>query len=550
MKKLLALVLAVVMMLGITSVAFAETAATDSLQAVLDAGVLKVGVDATFAPLTFKDADGNLVGYDIDLATAAAAKLGLTVEFVEIADWSALDTLLADGTVDCVWSGLTITADRKASMTLSDAYLADTTSLMVAEGVTTLEELADKAVAVQAGSSTEELLSEPEFADFCASVTVIGTDTYETAFAALTATEVAEAPSSDDALVPVDAVLISGLVASYNITANEALAGYTVIENLASDYIGIAFAKGNYKLCGAVEEALCDLAQDGTVADITTKWFGSDISLIDKTAAEGSSLDAVVNAGVLKVGVDAAFAPMTFKDETGNYTGYDVELAAAVAAKLGVAVEFVEVDWANLGAALADGTIDCVWSGMSINDDRLATMTVSDAYLESDTVILVNDEVAGFIEDLEGKMIAVQGGSFAEELLKGLVPAESIVTFATSDEAIAAMLKKAAIDASEKAAKYEGQAFDRAAATEGLVLADAVMLDSTYAAYQIASNDALADFIMIEELYADLFGIGFAKGDCLLCGAVEEALYELAEEGTVASITATWFGEDVSLIGK
>ncbi len=260
-----------------------------------------------------------------------------------------------------------------------------------------------------------------------------------------------------------------------------------------------------------------------------------------------TSLDAVTTAGVLKVGVDSAFAPMTFKDADGNYVGYDIELAIAVAAKLGVAVEFVEVDWSNLEAALADGTIDCVWSGMSINDARKATMTISEAYLESNTIILVHGEVAGFIEDLEGKTIAVQGGSFAEEILKGLVPAESIVTFATSDDAIAAMLKQAEIDAAAKAAKDEGKKVEENA-EEGLVLADAVILDSIYAAYQIASNEALADFIMIEDLYADLFGIGFAKGDYLLCGAVEEALYELAAEGTVAEISTKWFGEDVSLI--
>ncbi len=548
MKKLLALVLVVVMMLGITSAAFAETTTTDSLQAVLDAGVLKVGVDAAFSPLTFKDADGNIVGYDVDLATAVAAKLGVAVEFVEIADWSALDTLLADGTVDCVWSGLTITDERAAVMTLSDAYLADTTSLMVAEGVTSLEELADKAVAVQAGSSTEDLLSEPEFSEFCASVTVIGTKTYEDAFAALTATTVEATPSANDALVPVDAVLISGLVANYNITTNEALAGYTVIENLASDYIGIGFAQGNNKLCGAVEEALYALAQEGTLADITTEWFGSDISLIGKAdaAAEVSSLDAVLNAGVLKVGVDAAFAPMTFKDADGNYTGYDVELVKAVAAKLGVAVEFVEVDWANLEAALSDGTIDCVWSGMSINDERKAAMTVSDAYLESNTVLLVHKEVAGFIDDLAGKTVAVQAGSYAETILKNdfahLFTEDAIVKVATSDEGIAAVIAQAEINAAAEAAKDAGKPVDETAG-EGLVLADAVMLDSTYAEYAIATNEALADFITIEELYADLFGIGFAKGDYLLCGAVEEALFELTADGTVAGISETWFGK-------
>ena len=270
-------------------------------------------------------------------------------------------------------------------------------------------------------------------------------------------------------------------------------------------------------------------------------------------AEETNSLDSVISAGVLKVGVDAAFAPLTFKDETGAYVGYDIELATAVAEKLGVAVEFVEVEWTKLDAALNDGTIDCVWSGMSINDERKAAMTVSAAYLESDTVLLVHKDVAGFIDDLAGKTIAVQEGSFAETILATdfahLFSAENIVKVADSDAGIAAVIAQAEIDAAVEAAKDEGKPVDEAA-DENLVLAQAVILDSTYADYQIATNEALADFITIEELYADLFGIGFAKGDYLLCGAVEEALYELAQDGTLAEITIKWFGEDVSLIGK
>ena len=91
MKKLLALVLAVVMMMGIASVAFAEE--TNSLAAVEAAGVLKVGVDAAFAPMTFKDETGAYTGYDIALATAVAEKLGVAVEFVEV-DWSNLAAAL------------------------------------------------------------------------------------------------------------------------------------------------------------------------------------------------------------------------------------------------------------------------------------------------------------------------------------------------------------------------------------------------------------------------------------------------------------------------
>lgn len=244
-------------------------------------------------------------------------------------------------------------------------------------------------------------------------------------------------------------------------------------------------------------------------------------------AEETNSLDAVKAAGVLKVGVDAAFAPMTFKDETGAYTGYDVVLATAVAEKLGVAVEFVEVDWSNLETALNDGTVDVVWSGMSINAERQAAMTISDAYLESDTVLLVHKDVAGFIEDLAGKKVAVQSGSYAEELL-----CEEYSDLSADMEILGATDNDAAI----------------ADLIAGNV--DAVMLDSIYAAHQVAINEALADYILIENLYADLFGIAAAKGEYMLIGAIEEALYAMAQDGTLAAIDAEWFGSDVSLIGK
>ena len=284
-----------------------------------------------------------------------------------------------------------------------------------------------------------------------------------------------------------------------------------------------------------------------------------------ETVAAPSSLDAVVSAGVLKVGVDAAFAPMTSKDAEGNFVGFDIELATAVAAKLGVAVEFVAIDYTldAMVAALADGTIDCVWSGMSVTDDRKAVMTVSSAYLASDATILVHGEVAGFIEDLAGKKIGVQAGSFTETLLRDLVPAEDIVLFPDSDAAVAAFTAKVTADAAAEAAEDAEQsksAEDAAAEavqealdtteTEEAVTVDAVILDSVYAAYQLATNEALAECITIEDLYEDLFVIGFQKGDYLLCGTIEEILFDLSADGTVGAIAETWFGADITLIGK
>jgi polar amino acid transport system substrate-binding protein len=78
-----------------------------------------------------------------------------------------------------------------------------------------------------------------------------------------------------------DAVIIDEVVANYQIQVM-GLEGYTTIETLSEDLYGIGFRKGDYMLCGAVEEALLDMAQDGTLAEISTKWFGSDVALIGK----------------------------------------------------------------------------------------------------------------------------------------------------------------------------------------------------------------------------------------------------------------------------
>ena len=162
---------------------------------------------------------------------------------------------------------------------------------------------------------------------------------------------------------------------------------------------------------------------------------------------------------------------------------------------------------------------------MSINADCQAEMTISEAYLESNTTLLVHKEVAGFIEDLKGKKVAVQTGSYAEELL-----CEQYSDLSAEMEILGAV--------------------DNDAAIADLIAAnvDAVMADSVYAAYQIATNEALADYILIEDLYADLYGIAAAKGNYMLIGAIEEAISELAAEGTVAAIDAEWFGSDVCLI--
>ncbi len=245
------------------------------------------------------------------------------------------------------------------------------------------------------------------------------------------------------------------------------------------------------------------------------------------SAEESNSLEKVLNAGVLKVGLDVGFAPMGFYEEgTDNIIGYDIDLAYAVGEKLGIEIELVPVVWEAKELELAQGTIDCVWNGMSITPEREEAMTISDAYLTNNIVILVHKDNANFMEDLVGKTVGVQSGSAAEDLMNG--------------------------DYAEFAASVEVLAFeDYVAAIMDLKNGnlDAVIIDEVVANYQI-QNMGLTDYITIESLSEDLYGIGFRKGDYMLCGAIEETLLNLSKDGTLEKIAVKWFGADVSLIGK
>ena len=127
MKKLIALVLTAVMML--CSVAFAQSE-DNSLQAILDKGTLVLGLDATFEPMGYTNLDGEIVGYDIDVAKEVCARLGIELVLQPI-EWAAKEMELSSGNIDCIWNGMSVTPERQESMALSEAYMNNQIVLLV-----------------------------------------------------------------------------------------------------------------------------------------------------------------------------------------------------------------------------------------------------------------------------------------------------------------------------------------------------------------------------------------------------------------------------------
>ena len=245
--------------------------------------------------------------------------------------------------------------------------------------------------------------------------------------------------------------------------------------------------------------------------------------------AEDTSLADIQAKGTLVLGLDDTFPPMGFRDEnTNEIIGYDIDLAAEVAARLGVELVCQPIDWAAKEMELSGKNIDCIWNGMSITDERLASMAMSFPYMNNKIVMIAKDS-AGYtgIADMAGKNIAVQSGSFAEEVLE------------TYDQ-------YADFYASVNVLAYDEYLTALMDLQQGGV--DGVLIDLVVAEYRIAG---LGDesLVVVDELEDDLYGIGFRKEDAALRDKVNEILLEMEADGTIAEISQKWFGKNISIVG-
>ena len=143
----------------------------------------------------------------------------------------------------------------------------------------------------------------------------------------------------------------------------------------------------------------------------------SDSVAADTTdTATESDVDYIKNKGTLIVGI-TDFAPMDYKDDNGEWIGYDADLARAVADSLGVDVEFVEIDWDNKILELQNKSIDVVWNGMTLTPEVTNAMECTKAYLNNAQVVVVNKDKADEITSVEAAAdlsFAVESGSAGE----------------------------------------------------------------------------------------------------------------------------------------
>lgn len=230
-------------------------------------GTFTVGFDQDFPPMGFVGEDGEYTGFDLELAQETAKRMGLTYVAQPIA-WDAKNMELESGNIDCIWNGFTMTG-REDEYTWSAPYMENSQVVVVMEdsGIETLADLAGKIVEVQADSSAEAALKE--MTDLTSTFgTLQTTPDYNTAF-------------MDLEMGSVDAIAMDVIVAGYQMQEREG--NFKILdETLASEEYAIGFKKGNTELCEKVQKTLEEMAEDGTMAEISKKWFGEDITTIGK----------------------------------------------------------------------------------------------------------------------------------------------------------------------------------------------------------------------------------------------------------------------------
>ena len=240
------------------------SSADNSLQKVKENGKLVLGLDDTLAPMGFRDDNGEIVGFDIDLAREVANRLGVELEAKPI-DWSSAILSLKKGDVDVIWNGFAVNESRKQQVNFTKPYLYN--RLMIAkysdrDDINSKEDLKGKIVGVQSGSSNyETLVNDPVSKEI---KEIRQYDSYVNAFLDLEAKRI-------------DAVIVDEIVARYYISKENA--DFTLLEDkpITSQYLSVGLRKTDTELLNAIDKALDDMRADGKAAEISTKWFGKDI---------------------------------------------------------------------------------------------------------------------------------------------------------------------------------------------------------------------------------------------------------------------------------
>lgn len=236
----------------------------NSYNNIVNKGTFILGLDDSFPPMGYRDENGEIVGFDIDVAKEVCKNLNIELKIQPI-DWSAKELELLSGNIDCIWNGFTVTEERQKNILFSRPYLKVNQVIIVKNGTnyTTLSDLYGKKIGLQAGSSGQQAYENSTLLN---NTTPIEYKDFLTAI-------------QDLYIGGIDAVVIDEIVLNSQLKNSSLINQIHKIDGISLSYedFAIGFRKNDKALCGAIENELKVLKDSGKLREISQKWFDDDL---------------------------------------------------------------------------------------------------------------------------------------------------------------------------------------------------------------------------------------------------------------------------------
>ena len=470
-----------------------------------------VGFDAEFPPYGYKDDNGEYVGFDLDLAQEVCDRNGWTLKKQPI-EWNSKDMELNSGSISCIWNGFTMNG-REDDYTWTKPYVDNSQVVVVRKdsGITQLNDLSGKVVAVQADSSALAALTGEDASE-------------ENKALCETFKDLQQVSDYNSAFMNLESGAVNAIcmdigVANYEIESRGDK--FMMLEDrLSSEEYGIGFKKGNTELRDKVQATLLDMLADGTFDEIAEKW-GLEESIC-LTADDEVQEETAADDNTFVVGFDAEFPPYGYKNDDGEYVGFDLDLAQEVCDRNGWILKKQPIEWNSKDMELNSGSISCIWNGFTMNG-REDAYTWTTPYVDNSQVVVVRkDSGITQLSDLSGKVVAVQADSSALAALTGEDASEENLALAETFKDL------------QQVGDYNSAFMNL---ESGAV--NAICMDIGVANYEIASRGD--KFVMLEDrLSSEEYGIGFKLGNTELRDKVQATLLDMLADGTFEEIAEKW----------
>ena len=278
------------------------------------------------------------------------------------------------------------------------------------------------------------------------------------------------------------------------------------MKKLTALLLGAAMAL-SLAACGSTAAVEETASEETSSSEAVSEAASEEAASTEETAGEAAAVTTVTE-GVLTMSTNAAFPPYEMTADDGSFEGIDIEVAGAIADKLGLELQVDDMDFDAALLAAQTGKSDMVMAGVTVTEDRQTVMDFSNTYANGIQVVIVpEDSAIATIDDLQGKMIGVQRGTTGDSYCSDDFGDENVTKYDNGLTAVQALMN--------------GQV-------------DAVVIDNAPAQEFVEANPGLK--ILDTEYANEEYAIGVAKGNTQLLDAINGALAELTEDGTIQAI--------------